>query len=62
MRPFSNKQKLVRYVMIMAYLTAPESLLEMWLVIGGGAVIMIGGCKIDSQTKHVLRQSDGVPC
>lgn len=48
MHPFSNKEKLVHYVMITAYLTVPESLFEVILVIGGGAVNMIEGCKTDS--------------
>ncbi len=48
--------------MITAYLTVPESLFEVMLVIGGGAVNMIEGCKTGSQTKHVLRLSDGIPC
>lgn len=48
--------------MITAYLTVPESLFEVMLVIGGGAVNMIEGCKTDSQTKYVLRLSDGIPC
>lgn len=62
MHPFSNKQKRVHYVMITAYLTVPESLFEVMLVIGGGAVNMIEGCKTGSQTKHVLRLSNGIPC